>query len=129
MGHERQPQEGLPLIGCLRSAETVVATRKKSWRLDGHKLDRQRDWLEVSEKHSISSAQLVLQWVVPDAVGLEPVKDSELCCFRVATMREAPTGRVVSRAARRAEAAVVLPTNRDIDALRDECTAAAACSG
>jgi hypothetical protein len=28
----------------------VVATRKKSWRLDGHKLDRQRDWLGVFQK-------------------------------------------------------------------------------
>jgi integrase len=34
----------------------VVATRKKSWRLDGHKADRQRDWLGVSGGHSISSS-------------------------------------------------------------------------
>ena len=60
MGHERQPQEGLPPIGCLSSAETVVATRKKNWRLDGHKLDRQRDWLGVSKTHPISSPRLVL---------------------------------------------------------------------
>jgi hypothetical protein len=55
MSHERQLQEGVPPIGCLRSAETVVATRKKSWRLDGHKLDRQRDWLGVSKMQSIAS--------------------------------------------------------------------------
>ena len=30
----------------------VVATRKKSWRLDGLKVDRQRDWLGVS-KHQV----------------------------------------------------------------------------
>jgi len=78
MWHERQPQEGLPPIGCLRSAETVVATRKKSWRLDGHKLDRQRDWLGVSRAQPIPSARLVLPAVVADAVGLAPVKDSEL---------------------------------------------------
>ena len=60
MGTSAQLQEGLPPIGCLRSAETVVATRKKSWRLDGHKLDRQRDLLGVSETESISSARLVL---------------------------------------------------------------------
>jgi hypothetical protein len=53
MGRERQPQEGLPPAGDLRSAGEVVATRKKSWRLDGHKLDRQRDWLGVSKKQSI----------------------------------------------------------------------------
>ena len=35
----------------------LVATRKKSWRLDGHKLDRQRDWLGVSKTHSISTAR------------------------------------------------------------------------
>jgi hypothetical protein len=35
-------------IGSRRSAEMLVTTRKKSWRLDGHKLDRQRDWLGVS---------------------------------------------------------------------------------
>jgi hypothetical protein len=68
----------LPPIGYLRSAETVVATRKKSWRLDGHKLDRQRDWLGVSKTQSISSRRLLLPALVPDAVGLAPVKDSEL---------------------------------------------------
>jgi hypothetical protein len=60
MGHERQPREGLPPIDHLNSAEAAVATRKKSWRLDDHKLDRQRDWLGVSKNHSISSARLVL---------------------------------------------------------------------
>jgi hypothetical protein len=78
MGLERQPQEGLPSIGCRRSADTLVATRKKSWRLDGHKRDRQRDWLGVSKTHSISSPRLVRPAVVADAVGLAPVKDSEL---------------------------------------------------
>jgi len=73
MWHERQPQEGLPPIGCLRSAETVVATRKKSWRLDGHKLDRQRDWLGVSKTHPISSPRLVLPAVVADAVSIAEV--------------------------------------------------------
>jgi hypothetical protein len=36
----------------------VVATRKKSWRLDGSNLDRQRDWLGVSNYgvYFISSA-------------------------------------------------------------------------
>ena len=66
------------LRSAVRSTETVVATRKKSWRLDGHKLDRQRDWLGVSKEQSISSARLVLPAVVADAVGLAPVKDSEL---------------------------------------------------
>jgi hypothetical protein len=48
-GRERAARtEALSPIGCPSSAETVVATRKKSWRLDGHKLDRQRDWLDVS---------------------------------------------------------------------------------
>jgi len=46
---------------CLRPAVAarlmLVATRKKSWRLDGHKLDRQRDWLGVSEKKSSSTAR------------------------------------------------------------------------
>jgi hypothetical protein len=28
----------------------VVATRKKNWRHDGHKLDRQRNWLDVFQE-------------------------------------------------------------------------------
>src|SRR5439155_20622667 len=44
-------------IGSRRSAETLVTTRKKSWRLDGHKLDRQRDWLGVSGRESTSIAR------------------------------------------------------------------------
>jgi hypothetical protein len=50
-GHKRQPHVGVPPIGYGRSAGTLVATRKKSWRLDGHKADRQRDWLGVSKRH------------------------------------------------------------------------------
>jgi hypothetical protein len=35
-----------------RSSLNVVATRKKSWRLDGLNVDRQRDWLDVSKQES-----------------------------------------------------------------------------
>jgi hypothetical protein len=57
----------------------LVATRKKSWRLDGHNLDRQRDWLDVSKKQSISSARgMRPNGGLVDAVGRAPVKDSEL---------------------------------------------------
>ena len=34
---------------CLRSAETWSQRERRGWRLDGHKLDRQRDWLGVSK--------------------------------------------------------------------------------
>jgi hypothetical protein len=73
MGHERQPLERLPSTGYLRSAETVVATRKKSWRLDGHKLDRQRDWLGVSKTQSSSTGR----WMRAAAltIGLRRVDD------------------------------------------------------
>jgi hypothetical protein len=45
-------RRGLTLDGARRSAETWSQRGRRSWRLDGHKLDRQRDWLGVSNRHS-----------------------------------------------------------------------------
>jgi len=71
MGREAAVSEVVPPISCLRSAETLVATRKKSWRLDDQKLDRQRDWLDVSKSHSTSGARLPLGALLAPAPGLE----------------------------------------------------------
>jgi hypothetical protein len=57
---------------------------RRSWRLDGHKLDRQRDWLGVSNRHSTPLTLAALESretgyrirhhevVVMGAAGIEP---------------------------------------------------------
>jgi hypothetical protein len=47
----------------------LVATRKKSWRLDGHKLDRQRDWLGVSNAAVYLKRSLIASGGLGEAVG------------------------------------------------------------
>jgi hypothetical protein len=73
MGTSDSLRKACPPIGFPRSAETVVATRKKGWRLDGHKLDRQRDWLDVP-RHTLSH----LLRLVPPGVAVDAV-DSDVC--------------------------------------------------
>ena len=121
MGDERQSQEGLPPIGCIRSAETVVATRKKSWRLDGHKLDRQRDWLGVSKAQPISSARLVLPAGRRGRVGREQAADHPTRSQAERTGREGPPPAEFycrsircSAGSARARVRVALPPDRDI---------------
>src|SRR5436309_9258831 len=72
MALERQPQEGSPPIGCIRSAATLVATRKKSWRLDD------TSWTvsatsSMLPQHTLSDPLgWCFQRVALDAAGLGP---------------------------------------------------------